>query len=70
MTDHPSAIITLADGDRPKSIRDYYGCKATPKRIRDLSDKIDRIIGTDLWIGDDRLIGDAFARRAWCTRDE
>jgi hypothetical protein len=70
LDDNPSAIITLADGDRPKGIHHYYGCKRTPKRIRNLSDKIDRIVGTDLWIGDDRLIGRAFGRRVWCANDE
>jgi hypothetical protein len=51
VTDAPYVSITLADGRPVKTIRDYHGCEATPKRIRDLEDSIDRIIGTERWTG-------------------
>jgi len=51
ITDMPSATITVADGRPPKTIHDYHGCSRTPRAIRELEESIDRIIGTERWIG-------------------
>jgi hypothetical protein len=51
VTDHPSVILTLADGEPPKTIRDYHGCQSTPRALRSLERKIDRIIDVGVWVG-------------------
>ena len=69
-TDNPWAIITFADGGPAKTVRDYYGCKRTPKAIRSLGDKIDRIVRSDRWIGDEKMVGGASGRAVWCANVE
>ena len=38
-----------------KLIDDDHGCSRNLKELRDLEDAMDRIIGTDRWIGDKEL---------------
>jgi hypothetical protein len=52
-TDYDSVTLTVADGATPKTIYDYQGCKAPPEGLRALEDAIDRIVGTETWIGSD-----------------
>lgn len=65
-TDAPSVMITVADRSDPKTIRDYHGCGATPKLIRDLEDDLDRIMGTEKWIGTDEQRTTCFVEGGAC----
>jgi hypothetical protein len=51
MTDMDSLTLTVADGAAPKTISVYHGCKATPASLIALERSIDRIVGTETWIG-------------------
>jgi hypothetical protein len=54
ITDHPSAIVSLDDGKRRKTVRHYHGDSSAPKALYALEDSLDRIIGTSKWIGRER----------------
>jgi hypothetical protein len=50
-TDMPTVTVTLTEGGASRTIRDYHGCSATPKRLRTLEEDIDRVVGIDSLIG-------------------
>jgi len=52
-TDQPYAVITLVDGQSPKTIVDYHGCDKAPDSLRTLENEIDRIVSIEQWTGDE-----------------
>ncbi|WNL45778.1 DUF6438 domain-containing protein [Dyella sp. BiH032] len=51
VTDLPTQVITLAVGDRQKSVTDYDGRSAgMPLAAHDLEAAIDRVAGTERWV--------------------
>jgi hypothetical protein len=50
-TDSDTVTVTIADGSAPKVVDDYQGCPARSKRLDELEAAIDRIVGTETWIG-------------------
>ena len=51
VTDVPTQVVTLAVGDRSKTVVDYMGTRAgMPQAAADLEDAIDRVAGTDRWV--------------------
>ena len=54
VTDNPSAIVSVDDGKRKKTIHHYHGDASSPKALYELEDKIDRIVGSARWIGKQR----------------
>lgn len=51
ITDIPTQVITLAMGDRRKSVVDYGGRSAgMPLAAADLEEAIDRVAGTERWV--------------------
>lgn len=50
-TDMPTVTVTRTERGTSRTIRDYHGCLATPKRLRTLEEDIDRVVGIDSLIG-------------------
>ncbi len=50
----PSAIVTVDDGTRRKTIHHYHGDSSAPQALYTLEDAIDRGAGTAKWIGKQR----------------
>ncbi len=52
-TDNPTVRTTLFINDKVKKIEHDLGCKA-PQELTDLEDKIDEIVGTKRWVGEQK----------------
>jgi len=54
-TDNPTVDLVITRGSEKKHVSYYYGCRGFPaaKRIMWLSDTIDDVGGTTVWIGSD-----------------
>ncbi len=56
-TDYPSATTSIRLNGKSKSVLHYYGCHKDPgnamypKGLTELETRIDRIVGTERWIG-------------------
>ena len=48
----PRVTITHRDGDRIKTIDHDLGDSGAPARLLELEETIDRLVGTDAWIGE------------------
>ncbi len=53
VTDHPSAIVSYADGGKKKTIHHYHGDRSAPEKLSELESRIDELVGTARWIGRD-----------------
>jgi hypothetical protein len=49
--DSPTARLYYMDGRKARLISNYHGCKAAPRRLAELENEVDRILGTDRWVG-------------------
>jgi hypothetical protein len=54
MTDHPSAVLSYADGGKKKAIRHYHGDHSAPAQLSELESRVDELVGTAKWIGRER----------------
>ena len=50
-TDAPTARLYYTDGRKARLISNYHGCKGAPVRVAELENEVDRIVGTDRWVG-------------------
>jgi hypothetical protein len=51
VTDHPSAIVFFDDSTRHKTVSHYHGDRSAPESLRKLEDEIDRVLGSERFIG-------------------
>jgi len=58
--DSPTARLYYTDGRKARLISNYHGCKDAPLRLAELENAVDRILGTDRWVG--RTGREEFAR--------
>ena len=50
-TDHPTAVIGFEAGGQWTTIVDYHGCTKTPAAVRELEETLDKLLGTETFIG-------------------
>jgi hypothetical protein len=50
-TDSSTARLYYTDGRKARLISNYHGCKEAPRRLAELENEVDRILGTDRWVG-------------------
>lgn len=50
VTDNPTTTLTLVHAGRKRTISDYHGNGCMPKVLRELEDKVDRVLGTARWV--------------------
>ena len=50
-TDAPTARLYYTGGGKARLISNYHGCKEAPVRLAELENEVDRILGTDRWVG-------------------
>ena len=67
VTDHPSAVTSYKDAARSKRIDHYHGDRSAPRELTALEDEIDRVVGTDRWIGTEKE-REALTARGWPAR--
>jgi len=63
-TDNSTARLYFTDGHKARLISHYHGCQDAPRALTQLEDEIDRILGTEHWVGKGRQRGDALAVEA------
>ena len=51
-TDYPSAITSLTQNDKTKTVKHYHGCSGLPvlNQLTALENKIDEVVNTKRWI--------------------
>jgi hypothetical protein len=50
ITDAASAVVSVTDGKRTKTVSHYFGDSKAPKELKVLEDRIDELAGTDEWV--------------------
>ena len=52
-TDNPSVITSFSGCDPPLAVEHYHGDTHAPEKLAVLENRLDRILGTDRWVGTD-----------------
>ena len=50
-TDSPTARLYYTDGRKARLISNSHGCTEAPRRLAELENEVDRILGTNRWVG-------------------